>query len=208
MAARRRIWRFGVVALFATVLLMPAWYWVSADLAQPALSLAGWVMTQLFGWATGFSTEGVIGQLLTSLSVLLPQPDGSNALGFVAPRVDYRMHGYGMVFLWALFLGSWPTRIWVKLPLATGVIFLVEVLTICVAWLHQVLNLSEPAVFTQTGHSEWAREVVLFLFHFDLYVTTVFAPILVWAAFDRSLVSALAPAQTRCGAAATDSSAR
>ncbi|MCK9515221.1 MAG: exosortase H-associated membrane protein [Ottowia sp.] len=207
MTARRRIWRFGLVTLFATLLLMPAWYWVAADLAKPVLSVAGWSMTRLYSWASGFSTDGVIGQLHTSLSVLIPQPDGSNALGFVAPRVDYRMHGYGMVLLWALFLGSWPRRIWLKLPLATVVIFLVEVLTICVAWLHQVLNLSEAAVFIQTGHSTLAQEVVLFLFHFDLYITTVFAPILVWAAFDWPFVAALAPSQARRAPAAPDAPA-
>lgn len=183
-----RTFRFFSLSVVSLLVLMPLWYFSTAPVADVVMRMAGAVMDALFGWAKGVTVEGTFGVLRTNLSVLTPLADGRTTLGELAPKVDYRFYGYGLVLLWALFIGSWPSRLWLKLPLATLLILLTQVFSICIHWLQVVLNQAGPDVFRQAGEPRVLQEFVLFMFHFNLYMLTALAPVLLWLLFDRDFV--------------------
>lgn len=181
--------RFLLSSLVGLLCLMPLWYYLASWLSTPVIYLAGEVCSTLFHWVVRYEHIGASGMLVTDLRVIaghgLAQP------GWLAPVADFRLHGYGMVMLWSMLLASRPARLWGKLALGTGVMWILQAVGVCIQWLNDVLNQSGPGVLAQVSPPAWAAEVVAFCFHFNLFIFTALAPVLLWLTMNRPFVRAL-----------------
>ena len=134
--------RFLLSSLVGLLCLMPLWYYLASWLSTPVIYLAGEVCSTLFHWVVRYEHIGASGMLVTDLRVIaghgLAQP------GWLAPVADFRLHGYGMVMLWSMLLASRPARLWGKLALGTGVMWILQAVGVCIQWLNDVLNQSGP----------------------------------------------------------------
>jgi hypothetical protein len=131
-----------------------------------------------------------VGILLTQLNVLVPQ-GGRLAVAQLAPEVNYRTFGYGVVLLWALLLASRPRRWPVKLLLGTVVLMPLQSISLCFQWLKDALLTSGPQVLVQTGLPRWSLEVVAYGYQFGFLMLTPLAPVLLWLLLDRTFVQRL-----------------
>ena len=186
-----RLPRFLGLSLLLLLVLMPVWYVYSAHFAKVVIEGAGWVLQSGFDWAKGVQTDNTIGVLQTDLRTTIRLPDGSIRVGKLAPRLDYRPSGYGLVIFWALLLASFPVRWWQKLLAGTFVMLSIQICTVCIQWLNDVFNKASQEVALQAVPPEWAREAVAFLFHFNIFILTPLAPVLLWFVLDRDFVKRL-----------------
>jgi hypothetical protein len=186
-----RLSRFLGLSLLLLLVLMPIWYVCSAYFAKVVIEGAGWVLQSGFDWVKGIQTDQTIGVLQTDLRTTVRLPDGSIRVGKLAPKLDYRPSGYGLVIFWALLLASFPTRWWQKLLIGTGGMLAIQVSTLCFHWLNEVFNKTTQEVALQVLPSDWAREAVAFFFHFNIFILTPLAPVLVWFVLDRDFVKRL-----------------
>lgn len=180
--------RFLLVALVSLLGLMPVWYYFSAQFAAPVFLMAGEAFTGLFRWVQGYETREALGILNTTLKVMSVQA-GQVKTGLLAPTVDYRMWGYGMVILWALLLASRPRRWGWKLLAGTLVMLPVQAFSVALQWSHDVFNRAGADVFVQTRLPAWWADVVAFLYHFNLFIVAALAPVVVWLWLDRSFLA-------------------
>ncbi len=185
-----RITRFLLLSIAWLLVLMWPWYLLSPHLSAPVIALAGEAMRALFGWVTGVERQGTVGILLTQLNVLVPQ-GGRLAVAQLAPEVNYRTFGYGVVLLWALLLASRPRRWPVKLLLGTVVLMPLQSISLCFQWLKDALLTSGPQVLVQTGLPRWSLEVVAYGYQFGFLMLTPLAPVLLWLLLDRTFVQRL-----------------
>lgn len=182
-----RVARFLLASLAALLLLMWPWYRLSEYLAAPVVTLAGEGMRLLFAWADGFERHGTVATLLTRLNILMPQ-GGKLAVAQLAPEVDYRTFGYGLVLLWALLLASRPAGLWWKLLLGSVALWPLQAISLCFQWLKDALILGGPGVLAQAGLPGWSREVVAYGYQFGFLMLTPLAPVLLWLWLDRGFV--------------------
>lgn len=185
-----RITRFLLLSIAWLLVLMWPWYLLSPHLSAPVIALAGEAMRALFGWVAGVERQGTVGILLTQLNVLVPQ-GGRLAVAQLAPEVNYRTFGYGVVLLWALLLASRPRRWPVKLLLGTVVLMPLQSISLCFQWLKDALLTSGPQVLVQTGLPRWSLEVVAYGYQFGFLMLTPLAPVLLWLLLDRAFVQRL-----------------
>lgn len=185
-----RITRFLLLSIAWLLVLMWPWYLLSPHLSAPVIALAGEAMRALFGWVAGVERQGTVGILLTQLNVLVPQ-GGRLAVAQLAPEVNYRTFGYGVVLLWALLLASRPRRWPVKLLLGTVVLMPLQSISLCFQWLKDALLTSGPQVLVQTGLPRWSLEVVAYGYQFGFLMLTPLAPVLLWLLLDCAFVQRL-----------------
>lgn len=183
-----RLSRFVGLSVLLLLVLMPAWYVMSAYLAKPVIEGAGWVLLSLFDWVKGVQIEGTVGTLHTYLKTSVSLPNSSIRVGQLAPKLDYRASGYSIVIFWALLIASFPSRWWQKLLAGTAVMLAIQVSSLCVQWLHDVFNRASQEVALQVMPSKLAMDVVAFLFHFNIYILTPLAPVLLWAVWDNRVL--------------------
>lgn len=186
-----RLPRFVGLSVLLLLVLMPVWYVASAYLAKPVIEGAGWVLHALFDWVKGVQTDGTLGTLYTHLKTSVTLPNSSIRVGQLAPKLDYRVSGYSLVIFWALLLASFPTQWWQKLLAGTMVMLVIQVSSLCIQWLNDVFNRASQEVALQVMPSKLAMETVAFLFHFNIYILTPLAPVLLWLALDRDFLTAL-----------------
>jgi hypothetical protein len=181
---------FLLLSVAGLLCLMPIWYFFLAPwLAAPVFYLAGEAVSNAFHWVVTYERTGSKGTLLTSLQFIAEQ--GQGRTGKLAPVADYRMHGYGLVMLWAMLLASRPAALWRKLFLGTGVMLFIAASGVTLQWLNDIFNRSGPHVLAQTRASAVLAEAVEFGFHFNLFVFTALAPLLLWVVMNRAFVQAL-----------------
>ncbi|WP_342130716.1 exosortase H-associated membrane protein [Hydrogenophaga sp. OTU3427] len=185
-----RLARFLLLSIAWLLVLMWPWYQLSAYLSAPVIALAGQVMQTLFGWVAGVERQGTVGVLLTHLNVLVPQ-GGRLVVAQLAPEVNYRTFGYGVVLLWALLLASRPRRWPLKLLLGAVALMPLQSISLCFQWLKDALLASGPQVLVQTGLPRWSLEVVAYGYQFGFLMLTPLAPVLLWLLLDRSFVQRL-----------------
>ena len=94
--------RFLLVAVLSLLCLMPLWYYLAPQLAAPVFYMAGEVMSSVFQWALSYTRQEATGVLKTTLKVVSTH-NGQFRTGQLAPAVDYRLLGYGIVILWPRF---------------------------------------------------------------------------------------------------------
>lgn len=181
--------RFLAFSVAGLLCLMPMWYCLAPWISAPVFYLAGEICSTLFHWVVKYERTASLGILITDLRVLVGQ--GLSPAGVLAPVVDYRLQGYGMAMLWALLLASRPVGLWRKLVLGTGAIVILQAVGVSIHWLNDVLNRSGPEVLARTRVPAWGAEMVAFYFHFNLFVLTALAPVLLWLGMNRQFVSAL-----------------
>ena len=116
-----RLFRFLVTSVLALVVLIIPWYYLSPYLAAPVISVAGQLMDFMFVWVQGYERQETVGTLITSLKVLVNQ-QGRMVIGELAPEVNYRTFGYGLVLFWALLIASRPVGMWGKMALGTVIL--------------------------------------------------------------------------------------
>lgn len=172
------------------LVLMWPWYQLSPYLSAPVIALAGEAMRGLFGWVVGVERQGTVGVLLTQLNILVPQ-GGRLVVAQLAPEVNYRTFGYGVVLLWALLLASRPRRWPFKLLLGSVVLMPLQSVGLCFQWLKDALLSSGPQVLVQTGLPRWSLEVVAYGYQFGFLMLTPLAPVLLWLWLDRGFVQRL-----------------
>lgn len=196
---------FLVRSVAGLLCLMPIWYFFLAPwLAAPVFYMAGEAVSDMFLWVVTYQRTDTQATLLTGLQFVAEQGQGRS--GKLAPVVDYRVHGYGLVLLWAMLLASRPVALWRKLLWGTGAMLVFASVAVALQWLNDVLNRSGEYVFSQTRHSTWLAEAVAFGFHFNLFIFTALVPILLWVLMDHSFVRALwfhsinVPSQAQCAA--------
>ena len=182
--------RFLLVAIASLLCLMPLWYYLSAQFSVPVFFMAGEAASSLFDWALSYTRNETVGVLNTTLKVVSVQ-NGQFRSGKLAPMVDYRMLGYGIVILWALLLASFPRHWGRKLLIGSLAMLPVQALNVAVQWCNDVLNRAGPEVFVQTGSPQWVADVVAFLYHFNLFIFTALAPVLLWLWLDREYLAKL-----------------
>ena len=127
--------------------------------------------------------------LLTSLQFIAAPGQGRS--GALAPVADYRLHGYGLVLLWAMLLASRPSALLRKLLLGTVAMLVLVSVAVALQWLNDVFNRSGAHVLAQTRAPAWLVEAVAFGFHFHLFIFTALAPVLLWVLMNRAFVQAL-----------------
>lgn len=186
-----QISRFLLVGLCLLLLLMPLWYWMASELAYPVLRMAGALMHWCFHWVDGVQIEGTVAVLRTKIVVPVPLPDGVVGIGEIAPKVDYKLFGYGIVMFWSLLFAVNAKNIIVKILVGSLVMMLVQVQALCFQWINDVLSNAGVDVFRQAGSPYLWREISRFLFHFNLFIFTALAPVLLWLALERAFVTKL-----------------
>lgn len=192
--------RFLLVAIASLLCLMPLWYYLAPQIAKPVFLLAGEAAGAAFRWVQGYEVKETVGTLNTQLKMVSVQ-NGQLLLGKLAPLVDYRMLGYGVVIFWALVLASLP-RGWPRKLLIGSVVMLpVQALNVLLQWCNDVFNRAGPEAFAQTGMPAFAADAVAFLYHFNLFIFTALAPVLLWLLLDREFLAKLV-AQARAAVAA------
>ncbi|MBH1977371.1 MAG: hypothetical protein I8H67_03305 [Comamonadaceae bacterium] len=181
---------FLLLSLAGLLCLMPVWYFFLAPwLAVPVFYMAGEALSNLFHWVVIYQPTGTQATLLTSLQFIAEQGQGRS--GKLAPVVEYRIHGYGLVMLWAMLLASRPAALVQKLLLGTGAMLVVSAVSVALQWLNEVFNRSGAHVLAQTRAPTWLVEAVEFGFHFNLFIFTALAPVLLWVLMNRPFVQAL-----------------
>lgn len=196
---RNSLGRFLLVAIGSLLCLMPLWYYLSVQFAAPVFFMAGEVVSAVFHWALSYTQTGTTGVLKTTLKVVTTH-NGQYRSGMLAPAVDYRLLGYGIVIFWALVLASFP-RGWVRKLLIGSVLMLpIQALNVAVQWFNDAFNRAGAEVFAQTGLPTLAADAVAFLYHFNLFIFTALAPVMLWLLLDREFLARL-HAQARAAVA-------
>lgn len=192
--------RFLLVAIASLLCLMPLWYYLAPQIAKPVFFLAGEAAGAAFRWVQGYDVKETVGTLNTQLKMVSVQ-NGQLLLGKLAPLVDYRMLGYGVVIFWALVLASLP-RGWLrKLLIGSAIMLPVQALNVVLQWCNDVFNRAGPEAFAQTGMPGFVADAVAFLYHFNLFIFTALAPVLLWLLLDREFLAKLVE-QARAAVAA------
>ena len=125
---------FLLLSVLGLLCLMPVWYFFLAPwLAEPVFLLAGTVVSDAFHWVVTYRLTDTRATLLTSLQVIAEQGQGRS--GALAPVADYRVHGYGLVLLWAMLLASRPPALLRKLLLGTVVMLVFASVGVALQWL-------------------------------------------------------------------------
>lgn len=181
--------RFLLYCVVGFLCLMPAWYYMAPWLSAPVFYLAGESCSTLFRWVVTYERTNSVGMLITDLRVVVGQ--GLAQAGLLAPVVDYRLQGYGTPMLWAMLFASRPVALWRKLVLGTAVLWILQAVGVSAHWLNDVLNRSGPEVLARTSVHAWGAEMVAFYFHFNLFILTALAPIILWVFMNRQFVSTL-----------------
>jgi len=184
--------RFFLLAIAGLLCLMPLWYYLAPMFSVPVFYMAGEVCSTIFHWALGYERTGASGVLQTSVKIF-SQHQGQTRLGSLAPVVDYRLQGYGMVMLWSLLLASRPPALVRKLLLGSTIMLVLQSLAVIVQWLNDVLNRAGHEALEQTRLPAWLAEVVAFGFHFNLFIFTALLPILIWMALNKDFVQKFWP---------------
>nr|WP_296021453.1 exosortase H-associated membrane protein [uncultured Acidovorax sp.] len=182
--------RFLLVAVLSLLCLMPLWYYLAPQLAAPVFYMAGEVMSSVFQWALSYTRQEATGVLKTTLKVVSAH-NGQFRTGQLAPAVDYRLLGYGIVILWALLLASFPRGWGRKLLLGSLAMLPIQAINVIVQWCNDALNRAGAEVFAQTGLPGWMADVVAFLYHFNLFIFTALAPVMLWLLLDRAFLANL-----------------
>lgn len=185
-----RLFRFLVTSVIALVVLIIPWYYLSHYLAAPVISIAGQLMDFGFRWVDGFERHETVGTLITSLNVLVNQ-NGRLVVAQLAPEVNYRTFGYGLVLFWALLIASRPERMWFKMALGTLILVPSQVFSVCFRWLREALLSNSAEVLSQAGVSRWMLEVIAYFDQLGFLIITPLVPVLLWLALDRAFINKL-----------------
>lgn len=164
------------------------------------ISVAGHLMDFGFRWVDGFERNETVGTLITSLNVLVNQ-NGRLVVAQLAPEVNYRTFGYGLVLFWALLIASRPERMWFKIALGTFILVPSQVFSVCFRWLREALLSNSAEVLSQTGVSRWMLEVIAYFDQLGFLIITPLVPVLLWLALDRAFVNKLWVEMVLTGAA-------
>ena len=77
----------------------------------------------------------------------------------------------------------------------------VQALNVVLQWCNDVFNRAGPEAFAQTGMPGFVADAVAFLYHFNLFIFTALAPVLLWLLLDREFLAKLVE-QARAAVAA------
>lgn len=182
--------RFMLLSIVGMLCLMPLWYYIAPMLAAPVFYAAGESWFALFNWVAGYQRTGTTATLVTHL-VIYTQKGGAMVAGKLAPIVDYRLQGYGLVMFWSLMLASRPRGWGWKLLLGSVVMLAVQAVGVSLQWFNDVLNRAGPEVVAQTGLPGWLADLVAFGYHFNLFIFTALVPVLLWFAMNRDFLRRL-----------------
>ena len=182
--------RFLLAALAGLLCLMPLWYYFAAAFAAPVFSIAGETVSAVFPWALSHERTDTTAVLRTVLKVVSVQ-DGQFRTGKLAPLVDYRLIGYGIVIFWALLLASRPRGWGRKLLVGSLAMLVIQAVNVALQWCNDVFNRAGREVFVQTGLPGWVADLVAFLYHFNLFIFTALAPVMLWLWLDRAFLEKL-----------------
>lgn len=191
--------RFLLVAIVSLLCLMPVWYYLAPQLAKPVFFMAGETATMTFQWAQSYDTKESVGVLNTALKVVSVQ-NGQYRSGKLAPMVDYRLWGYGIVIFWALVIASMPKGWGTKLLIGSVAMLPIQAINVSLQWCNDVFNRAGPEVLAQTRAPQWIADGVAFFYHFNLFIFTALAPVMLWLWLDRAFLAKL-HAQARAAAA-------
>jgi len=179
--------RFFLLTIVGLMFLMPLWYYIAPMLSVPVFYMAGEVCVTIFHWALDYERAGASGVLQTSVKIF-SQYQGHTRFGSLAPVVDYRLQGYGIVMLWSLLLASRPLALARKLLLGSTFMLLLQSLAVSMQWLNEVLNRAGHEALAQTKLPAWVAEVVAFGFHFNLFIFTALLPIIIWMGLSKDFL--------------------
>lgn len=179
--------RFFLLAIAGLMFLMPLWYYIAPILSVPVFYMAGEGCASIFHWVLGYERTGTSGVLQTSVKIF-SQYQSHTRFGSLAPVVDYRLHGYGMVMLWSLLLASRPPALAWKLLLGSTLMLLLQSLAVSMQWLNDVLNRAGHEALAQTKLPAWVAEVVAFGFHFNLFIFAALLPIIIWMGLSKDFL--------------------
>lgn len=143
-----------------------------------------------FSWVVGFERHETVGTLITNLNVLVSQ-NGRLVVAQLAPEVNYRTFGYGLVLFWALLIASRPRRMWFKMALGTFILVPSQVFSVCFRWLREALLSNSAEVLSQAGVSRWMLEVIAYFDQLGFLIITPLVPVLLWLALDRAFINTL-----------------
>lgn len=182
--------RFLLLATVSLLCLMPVWYYLSSYFAAPVFYLSGSAFEALFRWVQGYERNGASGVLVTTLKMLSSQ-NGEWRVGRLAPVVDYRLLGYGIVIFWAVTIASMTRRWPAKLLLGSLAMLPIQAISVCLQWFNDVANRSGAEAFAQTRLPQWLADAAAFGYHFNLFIFTALAPVLLWLLMNRPFLEKL-----------------
>jgi hypothetical protein len=67
----------------------------------------------------------------------------------------------------------------------------VQAINVVLQWRNDVFNRAGREVFVQTGLPGWVAELVAFLYHFNLFIFTALAPVMLWLLLDKAFLAKL-----------------
>lgn len=183
---------FLLHAIFWLILCLVFWY-ALGDLIAPII---GWLAASLAqmifpSWSEGIDISGTHIDLLTSLQMPIQPGAMAGQVALLTPEVDYLTYGYGLPLLLALFFASRPHGLAGKLVLAVLALLPLQAISLLFAWLKEVAISAGPAVAAQAGFGEWSREIVALGYQFGTLILPPLAPVVLWLALDRKLLSTL-----------------
>jgi hypothetical protein len=194
-----RLLRLLLLSVMWLVLLIGPWYYLAPWLAKPVLVLAAQAMQWVFVWANGLEQNGPVGVLLTTVQVMVPQA-GRLVPAHLAPEVDYRTFGYGVVLLWSLLLASRPQHWGYKLLVGAVAIVPAQAVGVCFHWLRDIAIQGGPLAMRHLGWDQWQLELVAYGYQFGFLMLTPLAPVVLWLCMDHRFVRALWVEMTLAGA--------
>lgn len=174
------------------IVCLGVWYGLGRFLAMPVAWLCMAVAQTFFsGWSEAVEQSGTTLALLTNLQ--LPPPPGApaNASALLTAEADYRVIGYGLPMLLALFLASRPHAMAVKMLIGALALLPFQAWSIVFTWLKQVAILAGPAVTAQLQFGETARNLIGLAYQFGTLVLPPLLPVVLWLLLDRKLFSTL-----------------
>ncbi|RZJ61240.1 MAG: hypothetical protein EON49_06005 [Acidovorax sp.] len=172
------------------VCLMPIWYYLASYFAAPVFYIAGSVFETLFHWVQGYERQEASGVLMTALKVA-SHHEGQLKVGRLAPAVDYRMVGYGIVIFWAVSLASYAKGGFGRLLLGSLAMLLIQAASVCLQWFNDIANRAGPEVLAQSRIPQWLADAAAFGYHFNLFIFTALAPVMLWLLMNRAFLDKL-----------------
>ena len=184
--ADRTLKGFFAAALLWLAVALAVWYPLRHTMVRPAGWLAGQVMTAAFPrWATGVLLEGNRQVLVTRLTVWSPD----YRIGELAPEANGLSYAYGAPLLAALLLAARTRRWWWKLPAGLLALVPFQAWGICFSWLLQVAVVAADQTRAQTQFGPWHTNLIAAGFQLGFLILPTLAPVLLWLAFDRSVMA-------------------
>jgi hypothetical protein len=181
-----RIGPFAIEAILWFCFWLGVWYVSCGILMVPVYVLVKLVVAALFpSWAGSVHWTGH--DFILSTNIRLGLVNGT--LRTLAVKANFLTYGIGWPLMIALLLASDAQRVFVKVLLATAVLWIPQAMGVAIEFLH--------AAYVQSGVlpiGDVTRYLLIVAFQFAIMMLPSLAPVVLWLGMERPFVESLASA--------------